>query len=633
MKRVQIRRNGWLVVGLLAFVGAVQAADGIDQFALLRAIPADVGMAVDARSHDGMQFVQEQYARVWKAIEKQDFPGVLRRVIRESIKDNGGDLESFDRLWDQMTTLAGNVQWQTLGEREFAFAMRIAAPVNFDWVYMFRPPTDRVAKDFDGLKELLTQAIAMAPEGSFQVTTEDEGAVRRVHISLPNPEVPFGMTLAMYKEDVIVISFGQTIGDQVLAMLAGEEGAPPSIRTTPRFQEAFKKLPTPQDSLAFFDIAQLMSQMQIFAGMAAKAGAADMPAGEEADANPLVAIPALVKEVDIFDYVAMGAATDGLRTTSDSVCVLRDDAKSRALYPVMFGNKPIANPLRYVPEVATNVSVTTGVNLQALYQEVMKFLREKVPGGTDMVTEIDQAQKDVGIDVEEEFLSWIGGSFVTFSAPIPNPYMPSWALIVEVKNEDAANNALNRLYATYEASMAQQGGAVEDAKLDTPGFKRIIMPAMAAMIPGIGKPVVGVHDGHLFIANSDQILDAVLKAGAGEGKTFADNPRFKEEGLPLTGPVVAYSFSDLSKLGETLGQQLPMFSMMLSFIPDVQKNPVLSAIAQVLGKAANVAKELDFFRSSCTVTTFDGKTAYSKSVLNYQKPISVGRTVGETSNN
>jgi len=43
-------------------------------------------------------------------------------------------------------------------------------------------------------------------------------------------------------------------------------------------------------------------------------------------------------------------------------------------------------------------------------------------------------------------------------------------------------------------------------------------------------------------------------------------------------------------------------------------------VLSVLNKVGRVVRTLDFYRSTCSVTTFDGKVNLTRKVTNYQEP-------------
>lgn len=628
-----MRRFGWLIGGLVVLAvmttTAPAQAAGLADFKFTRAIPADAMLAAHFRSHDGLEFVEEQYARIWAAIEKQHFEKDLRRLLREAMKEGNGDVESFDEQWQQMTDLAAGVNWTGLASREFAFAMKVAPPFGADFVYLLMPEAETVADDFAGLSAILKHLVGMAPD-DLVLATEGEGSSVTHVVSLAAQVVPLKLVVARHN-DILLIGFGTSMADQALALLRGEtDPATGTLASTDRFKQAFSKLPPPKDSLHFIDISQLMSQGRAFATMGADMFKAQTAMGEEE--TPEMSydfLPKIVDALDIWEFVAGVSATDGMRTLSEEVTVLRTDANTRPLYRVLHGSGPMKEPLKYVPVEATDVSVTSGLDLLALYHETIKFIQSEVPGGEGLIAQWDGIKATIPLDIEQDLLGWMGGSFVTFSAPIPTPFLPGSVWILEVRDKEKANAALAQLSAMLNDVLMQQQGGVEDADLEgAEGFKRVILPPMFAMVPGLGRPIFGIKDGHLFLGNGPEVVEAALRAGAGEGERFSSNERYKAEGLPLTGEVVAFSFSDLSKLGEQLGQMLPAIAFMMRMAPEVSSNPAASAFLNALTKAGNVCKQLDFFKSSCSVTTFDGRAALAKSVVNYKEPPKASTSAG-----
>jgi hypothetical protein len=111
-----------------------------------------------------------------------------------------------------------------------------------------------------------------------------------------------------------------------------------------------------------------------------------------------------------------------------------------------------------------------------------------------------------------------------------------------------------------------------------------------------------------------------LDVAAGKAEDFSQNERFQKEGIPPDGKVTALSFTDLTKLGEELGQMLQMAPMIGMMAPDVMKNPLAQGVLNMVGKLGRVVKRLDFFQSSASRTTFDGKTVVMKTVTTYREP-------------
>jgi hypothetical protein len=622
------RKSGWLSGGLTLLVLLAAAlparASGLEDFKLTRAIPADAMIAVHHRGHAGQEFVNKQYERVWAAVEKQGFDRDLKRMMRGAIQEQEGDVAKFDEQWQKITDLAAKVTWSKLCERESAFALKLGMPTGAEFVLLMMPPADQVAPDFEGLSAILQQIVTLAPEGTFVLSSEGEGETVTHKLSPASQMPPLSLTLARQK-DVIVVGFGSGLVEQSLALLGGKGEAGATLASTERFQQAIKRLPPATDGLQFVDVTRVMAQLRTFAQMGAQMMAAMQPTSQPTEtpaAGPLDFLPKIVDQLDLWEYLAGVSTTEGMKTTSADIFVLREDAKSRPLFKALYGPGPLRDPLKFIPKEATAVNVNGGVDFAALYNTLLDFVGKEVPEGADHIAQWKRAQEEAGFDVEKDLLSWLGGGYASFTAPRASAYVSEWVLILGVRDEAKANAALTDLAARLDTSLKESNGGVEDAKIEgAEGFKRVILPAFAAMIPGLGRPVFGVKDGHLFVGNSPDIVTLALDVGAGKHENFSKSERFAKEGLPLDANVTGYQFKDLSKLGEELGQVFAitgMLSMMMP--PEAQKNPALITLLSMANKLGSVVRTLDFFRSSCTVTTFDGKVSITKGVTNYQEP-------------
>lgn len=605
-------------------LGGTAGAAGLDDFKLLRAVPSDAMIAVHARDHAGRAFVNAQMQRLWAEVEKQRFDREIKRLLEQFVKEQGSDPEVFQQQWQAFSDLAAGVKWSGLAQREMAMAMKVGLPAGAEFVVLLMPPAEEVAEDFDGLAALVKHLLKLTPEGLLQLTTDGTGDSVVHKVSLENPVVPMALTLARHK-DVILLGIGTAMPEQALALLRGEsDAAKASLAGTERFQQAFKRLAAPQDSAFFIDTAALMNQAREFAKMAAAASGMVPPdAGPDAKpSSPLDALVPLVDALDLWDYVAGTTGTDGMKTTGESIAVLRPDAASRALYKVLYAGGPLKDPLKYVPKQATAVTAMGGFDLRALYTETMGFLKRHVAGGEELVAQIKAFEEEQGISLEEDILGWIGSGLVTFSSPGSSAYTSNSLWIIELRDPAKAQAALDRFGAFLNDALQAQNGGVEDARITgVEGFKRIILPPLFAMIPGLGRPHYGIRDGCLFFANSPEVLTAAFAVAGGEAENFAKNERYQQEGLPLDSKSTGFSFEDMSKLGEQLGQALPAAaSMARMFNPEVAKNPMANTMLNLLTKVGNVLKLLDFYKSSCEVTTFDGKVILTKSVTHYQEP-------------
>lgn len=622
-----MKRSRGLIAGgavLLVLASACGAlAAGIEDFKLSKAIPADAMLVVHARDHAGMKFVSEQYARVWAAVEKQHFDRDLKRLLQAGIEQDGGDAETFESWWQQLSDLLAGVEWSSLAKDEFAFALKLAPPTGAEFIVLLRPAQERTGEDFKALGALLEALAKLDEQGNLQLAHEGEGDSVVHRLSVANMPVGLGLVLARH-QDVILFGLGSSMPDQALALLRGEsDAAVATLASTARFKEALKPLGPPVDSVFFVDLAQIMSKSKVFAQMLA---AMAMPGGAESPASqpasPAAALVPLVDALDMWDYAAEVTATDGMKCTGESVTALRADAKNKPLAKVFYGGKPIQEPLKYVPKEATEVNVGAGIDWQALYQAALDFVRKEVPEGEAMLAQWDAARQTMPFDIEEHLLSWLGGRYVTFSAPIPTPFMPGWVMVLEVRDEQKATAALDLLTELLNGMLAEQGAGVEDAKIEgAEGFRRVILPPFLAMMPGLGRPVFGLKDGRLFLANGPEVLTAALEVAAGQRESFAKNERYMAEGLPLDSAATGFAFTDLTNWGQTASQMLSAVALGARMAQgQAAKDPAVNTALLMLTKVGNVLQKFDFYRSRCTITTFDGTIERTRTVVHYQEP-------------
>jgi len=609
-----------VVLGLLA--AAPLHAAGVDDFQLARVIPADAALVVLTRDHEGLSFLHQQFERVWQVAERQHFERDLRTLLKGLVQQGTEELsedektrrlEEFDQRWQQFSDLLAGVEWSSLLRQEMAFAFKLSFPAP-EFVLLGRAPVEKAAANFAGLEKLLKALIELAPEGMFSLSTQGSGDSVVHTVAITPAPLPFGLMLARHK-DTLILGFGQVLPEQTLVLLRGESGQ--TLVSTERFQAALRRLPAPKDMIFFADLARLVGQLRSYADSALGM----IPTSEEADPK-IKALPGrLIDGLDLAEYTASVSTTDGLKTTADCILVLRPEARGKTLYNVFFRSGALQDPLRYVPKEAQNFTVWSGLDWQALYDGIIRFVREHVPDGERLIEKWEQTRATMPVDIEKDILSWLGSAYTAFSLPPRSAYQPGqWVMMLAVKDEQKAREMLQKLWETLDPLLAQQGGSLKDAEIaGTEGFKTIVHP-MLAMVAAAGQPTIGVYKGQLIVGSGAKVIETALAAASGEAPNFSENDRFKKEGLPLTGPVIAASFADMTRYGEEMGQMLMMIPMVGMMAPDLNRHPAGRALISAAGKAGKVVREFNFFQSSCSVSTFDGQVLYTKSLTNYREP-------------
>ncbi len=626
MRRIikPLRHPLWL---LLLAVPAVRAG-GTADFTLTRAIPSDAFLAVHTRTHPGQEFLNRQYARVWEAVQKQRFDLSLKNFLKavrdgsDSAAADSAAKEEFESRWQQMTDLAMGVNWSALGQGESAFAMKLGFP-NAEFVALFKPPAETIAKDFEGLSAILRTLVELQPEMLILAT---DGSGESIVHTVGLPAAPFALSVTLARQrDTILLGFGSAFVEQSLAMLRGQGGA--SLASTPRFREAFNSLPAPQDEMFFFDCARFMGQLRAMVSQAismAEQGAADDPKASAGMLKARAMMNKLIDGLDMFEYSASVSATDGMRTTEDSITLLREDARSRMFYQPLYGPGPVSSPLKYVPKEAGGVNVSSGFDLLSLYRAIIRLMEEDVPESEQALAQWEALQEQMQIHFEKDVLGWLQGNCVQFSVPGPTTFSPGeFVFMLRVKEEEAARALLARLFGMVEPLLAEQQGSIREAEIEgTEGFRSVVHPLLAMML-GLKAPTAGVHDGWLFLGSSPEVIAKALAVAAGKADSFAESERFKKEGIPLdSSSVNSLSFTDQTRLGEELSQMLRMVpvAIRLAGQQELARSPFAQMVLEVMTKLGGVVGTLDFLQSSSSVSTFDGRRAISKTVYNYREP-------------
>ncbi|MBL8880596.1 MAG: hypothetical protein JNG88_15895, partial [Phycisphaerales bacterium] len=235
----------------------VSVRAGVDDFTLTKSIPADAIVAVHSRTHPGGAFVEKQYERVWKAVAAQGFDRDLKRLIREGIKEEGGDLEQFDAQWTKFSELWNQIDLSTMCGSETAFAMSMSNKLP-EFILLAKPDAAALDKNYPVFANMF-KALGEASSGEFQASEDTDGDLKLTRLSAPNSPMPLAFVVGRTK-DTLVFGMGAGWLEQCIALTRGQSG--PTLAATPRFQAAFKRLMPGKDEIAFVDMGRLMDSVR-----------------------------------------------------------------------------------------------------------------------------------------------------------------------------------------------------------------------------------------------------------------------------------------------------------------------------------------------------------------------------------
>jgi hypothetical protein len=115
-----------------------------------------------------------------------------------------------------------------------------------------------------------------------------------------------------------------------------------------------------------------------------------------------------------------------------------------------------------------------------------------------------------------------------------------------------------------------------------------------------------------------------LETATGKHPNIRTNDRVMSEALLPEGPFSSVAFTDKRDFGQGLSMGLSMMTMLgmvvPMVIPDENARKVAGKIIGIMGKLAPVAAKINFYKSSASYTTFDGKAWHTREVTHYQSP-------------
>lgn len=680
--KIQSRRVRFAVaaLGVLTATMPALAQTDFSTFPLAKAIPDDVFIAVAAKGNPERAFLDAYWSDVHKAFMDSGVLTDLWDLVMENVDDE--QLEMVEDLHERFGTLCRAVDWSELFGTEMIWAGRFYRPFpqafQFEGVLAGRMTNEKAAANYKALKALLEEIVkvieAQAAPGVLKVTEDKTDGITTAALevlAVPGLKV---VSISAWKDTIVIGVGGTQIARDAVALLQGKSDQKALVDSS-RFQGAFKKLPPAEDSLVFFDASGMMNSMNgmvkmIEGSMQAggpkrKAAAAkqsadgddeeeqadsprpkrkrpardaedeeepadeDAPDDEDHDAaseedNPAAwmrVVSRLLDDMSTFDYVAEVEWTDGLRVYTEHLTPIRPGTEKNSFTKVLCSGKALDDYAKFVPREAVTFSCSGSFDLSKLYDYAIDFIRDNVPGGPGALASWDGIQQSaLGINVRDEIFALYTGPFISYNAG------QDWVLLVGVTDAEKAADQMDRLVAFVKEKVGQeQGLTLTPTEIGKAKFTQISHPMM--MMMGGLSPVVGCAEGHLIIGSSSKAVSTCLKTASGQHPNITKSKQFTAEAMVPKGEnVMSISFTDERNFAEEVQGAIAGLSMGLGFVAmGAQEMPppmqaIVRAVPPILAKLAPVAGKLNFYQSSSSYTTFDGKAWRTRSVQNYKKP-------------
>ncbi len=616
-----------LVLGLLPSL--LHAADLPKQFTLGKYIPEDYWMYVHGVHNPEAEWIESKYLELFQGLKNTGIDKDIKGLIVSFLQDE--QKAQFEAILTKVIDLLGGVCWSDLFTQEMAIGERLypgtqGNEFGYEYVFLTRGKPESTEKNLAGLVAILKEFKTYFPDMKLENTTKD--GVEQWLVPIGPEKSPVFQIALVRKGDVIGLILGNPSVPVVTAMLAGKSETK-SILSSPKFTEALKNVPTPENSVAYFDLKTFMKGLD---GLMTKAIVSADNAEEEKQAKEIFG--RVIQAIDFVDYSITTEETDGNRSLTHGYTKLQDLQKPSAVAKCFFDRKPFEKFDKYIPAEATSFTVDTFVDLEYLYKTIIEFIESTGTEGKEGIKELNQQFAQLGFDPQRDLFSWWSGELINYEMPaaVITPMSPSdTVMMIRVKDSQLASQKINSFLQMVSGVMAQQGQGlvVKPADVGTEGFNEVIYPPIAMF----AKPVVGVTGEWLMVASSSGAVKKSLAVSTGNAPSIVKNERYMKEGIIPKGPVISASFADTSNTGQDLAAMFGSFgfigAMMSAGIPDnTTESKIMKDFIQkstsILAKLAPVVAKLDFFSSESSVMTKEGLVIRTENVTTY-KPESMSK--------
>jgi len=563
----------------------------------------------------------------WMHNPERDYMQVYHEEVRSALRDSGliegvqsmfHDMvpeEAQDQIEGSMEMvhgLLGAVDWEALVEKNGAWAMLLGddGPISMT---LFEVDPKKLPEIVAGCGKILDTAAGMIP-GATRLSEGPEGGPVVHGVAMQGTS--YGMFIGTHGP-VFVFANERSALDRSLALLAAE-GKNGSMASNPRFHQALGRLPAPEDSLSFVDMAHMIEVLRA----SFRADLPPDPQGELAQIASMV--ETIFREVDVAEYIASVEYTEGFTNRVETITRFRQDADQKLAYRLFAGQPTFDAFHRYVPKDATSFTLSGGVDIAGLYRFAVDFVKNKVPDGEQLLARWERMQEEVlGIDVYNDLLSNIRGDSITVRLPskTPNPFGgPSSASVtlLGIRNGEKLAKLLQSGLEQASKMAAERGAPVSFKKVEgmKDGTFHSVVVAMAQFV----QPVFGIRGDHFYVATDVDSIRRVLSVADNPANSIIKNPRFTSLGILPYTDVSRISFRNLeghygsiAQALQGMGMGMAMASGMLSAqIPDPEARErfmsMMSHVGELMPRLAPILEKLDYKNATASFTYFDEKT-------------------------
>ena len=601
------------------FVPAAQSSSTTlpPQFTLSRYVPSDFWMVIHSTHNPERAWVEAQWQRVWNSFMQTGALDEVKTMFMGQLGEE--DRVQAEQISSTFLKLFEAVDWGKQFGGEVVYAQRLTFPVP-DYLLIMKPAAGTAEANAKGMADIFKWLTGF---GGVIVNESEMQGAKVWSITSPDQTA----TLALFhKGDVNGIVTGYRTLREVLDLLAGS-GDSATVLDSPKFKQALGMVPPPEDVFMYFNMDQLLKAVRgMMTGALQQAGPDDP---EAAQWGKVVG-----KVMDLLDFMEFTVTTvefDGRRELMHSVARMKEGKENSPFLNVFTKRKPFERFDKYIPAEATSFSVNGFFDLEALYNLIVNFIEQDIPDGAEAITEWRAFLESTGFSPEKDVFSWWSGEMISVSLPAATPTPMGGGegvLMIRVKDGKLALEKINALLNQANAMLQGNNMAplmIKPALSGREGFVSVTHPMV--MMWGLTM-TIGVQEDWLMLGTQGGV-EKCLAVAEGKAPSILKNERFLEEGLVPKGTVSSCSFSDLSNLGQDLAMMSGMASMFgnmaVAGMPtnnddERQAKAVMQGIFGILTRLTPVLQQIDFFSSSSSLCTNDGRDYRTEAVTAYKPP-------------
>ncbi len=562
---------------------------------LKRAAPADASMLVYATHNPERDFQRAHWADVMAAVEETD---VLNRALQiiTSRMDDQELAEATSTLDSFREALAPIDRDALLDAEEFVYAQRMGGMTSHHLLLCRTTPSAA-----DGCRQAIVNLFEMAQrnsDGAITIEVADDGPVRQTTLVLPEG-VPFQPSVAK-AGDVFLFSSSKQLLVDGLGLALGGDGE--SKFDDPRLQEALAQLPEPEDAFVFFDGRTHFGKIRgLFDEVSRKAG--DNPDAQRA----MRIAKKVISEFEVIDSHTTVEYTEGYRFRTTALGRLAPGYEDKLLMKLLGSSEPFEDWESWVPADATGYSLTSGVNLHALYEFVTNLIQEEVPEADEKLERFEAWQAEADFHIDRDLLQSFSGECVSVSLPPADEAGSQQSFTaLRCQQPERISELVHRLVeAAQEVPFLESQQIRLEPCEGLEGFEQLSV-AMLELFQV--RPVIGFRDGWMVLASDPEAVSRVLATRAGEAPSISASEQFQRFGLSVEGPVYSVSYTDLkqstrnlSKLLTGAGAFLPIVIGAAGVEADPEDLKPLQEIAALLPDVGKIVSKFDFMEAKLYV--------------------------------